>query len=157
MVLEELGIERDRVALEWVSAAEAPLFAEKITRFTERIQTLGPLFTGGGPDRQRLQRRLEAARISLAGVKLRTAFARQAKEVKEGNSYGELPDPEKLRQSLAAEMTLQEVFLALQEKKRSAPELAADLALSEEAIGTALSTLQKKKKINDDNSIVATT
>ena len=54
-------------------------------------------------------------------------------------------------------MTLQEVFLALQEKQRSAPELAADLALSEEEIGAALSTLQKKKKINADNSVVATT
>ncbi len=156
MVLDELGIERDRVALEWVSAAEAPLFAEKITRFTERIRALGPLFTDEGPDRQRLQRRLEAACISLAGVKLRTAFARQAKEVKENNSYGELPDPEKLRFGLAGEMTLHEVFLALQEKKRGAPELAAELALSEEQVGAALSTLQKKKMINADNSIVPT-
>jgi hypothetical protein len=157
MVLEELGIDRGRVALEWVSAAEAPVFAEKITGFTERIRALGPLGSREGLERQRLLRRIEAARISLAGVKLRTAFARQAKQMKENNSYDELPDPEKLRNSLAGEMTLHEVFLALQEKKRSAPELAADLALSKEQIGTALSTLQKKKKINADNSIAPTT
>ena len=151
MVLEELGIEPDRVALEWISAAEAPLFAEKITAFTEKIQALGPLFTSEG-----LQRRLQAAQIAMAGVKLRTAFARQAKQVKENNTYGELPDPEKLRQSLSGEMTLQEVFLTLQEERRSAAELAGDLDLSEEAVSAALATLQKKKKINADNSIVET-
>ena len=74
--------------------------------------------------------------------------------MKENNAYGELPDPEKLRASLAGEINLQEVFLALQEKKRTAPELVADLALSEEQVSSALMTLQKKKMIHADNSII---
>ena len=154
MLLEELGIDQERVALEWVSAAEAPVFAEKITGFTEQVRKLGLLGSSEGLDRQRLMRRIEAARICLAGMKLRSAFARQAKKVKENNAYGELPDPEKLRASLAGEINLQEVFLALQEKKRTAPELVADLALSEEQVSSALITLQKKKMIHADNSII---
>lgn len=31
-----------RFAIEWVSSAEAPRFAEVVTRFTEIIRTLGP-------------------------------------------------------------------------------------------------------------------
>ncbi len=152
--MDQLGINRERVALEWVSAAEAPRFVDKITSFTDRIRDLGPLGVSEGLDTRQLMRRIEAARISLEGMKFRSAFARQAKQVKENNSYGELPDPEKLRTGLEGEMVLQEVFLALQEEKRSAAELVSDLNLSEEQVGSALEALQKKKKIDADNSII---
>jgi len=42
MVLENLDIAPDRFAIEWVSSAEAPRFAEVVTRFTEKIRALGP-------------------------------------------------------------------------------------------------------------------
>ena len=42
-MLEYAGIERERLYLEWVSAAEGPRFAEEITKFTEKIRALGPL------------------------------------------------------------------------------------------------------------------
>jgi hypothetical protein len=154
ILLEHLGIARERVALEWVSAAEAPRFVKKITSFTSRIRELGPLGTSEGLDRPVLLRKIAAAKVSLEGMKLRTAFARQAKQAKEQNSYGELPDPEKLRNSLEGEITLQEVFLCLKEENRSASELAALLNLPEERVDSVLATLQKKKMINADGSII---
>ena len=42
MVLEDLGIDPERFAIEWVSSAEAPRFAELVTKFTEKIRELGP-------------------------------------------------------------------------------------------------------------------
>ena len=154
ILLEQLGIDQDRIALEWVSAAEAPLFVKKITSFTDRIRSLGHLGEEEGLDRERLLRKIAAARIAMEGMKLRSAFARQAKKVKETNSYGELPDPEKLRASLAGEMTLQEVFLCLKEESGTAAELAARLDIPEEQVCKAIETLQKKKKVNADLSIV---
>ena len=32
----------ERFAIEWVSSAEAPRFAEVVTKFTEKIKTIGP-------------------------------------------------------------------------------------------------------------------
>jgi F420-non-reducing hydrogenase iron-sulfur subunit len=154
IVLEQLGIDQERVALEWVSAAEAPLFVKKITSFTDRIRDLGHLGKKEGLDRERLLRKIAAARIALEGMKLRSAFARQAKQVKETNSYGKFPDPEKLRSSLAGEMTLQEVFLSLREEKGTAAELAVRLDIPEEQVCKAIETLQKKKKVNADGSII---
>ena len=154
ILLEQLGINQERVALEWVSAAEAPLFVEKITSFTKRISDLGSLGTSEGLDRSVLLRKITAAKVSLEEKKLRATFARQAKKVKETNSYGELPDPEKLRNSLVSEITLQEIYLCLKEEKRSIAELATLLNLSEERVGSVLETLQKKKKINADYSII---
>jgi F420-non-reducing hydrogenase iron-sulfur subunit len=41
-VLENLGIDPARFEIAWVSSAEAPRFAEVVTRFTEKIRQLGP-------------------------------------------------------------------------------------------------------------------
>lgn len=41
-LLEILGIEPERVRLEWVSASEGTRFAETVKDFTETIRTLGP-------------------------------------------------------------------------------------------------------------------
>ena len=42
LVLEDMGIEPERYAIEWVSSAEAPRFAQLVTTFTEKIRELGP-------------------------------------------------------------------------------------------------------------------
>ncbi|OIP28377.1 MAG: heterodisulfide reductase subunit [Chloroflexi bacterium CG_4_10_14_0_8_um_filter_46_9] len=42
MKLEQLGIERDRVRLEWVSASEGTRFAEVVTDLTQTIKKVGP-------------------------------------------------------------------------------------------------------------------
>lgn len=42
IVLEIQGVDPERFAVEWVSSAEAPRFAEIVTRFTEKIRALGP-------------------------------------------------------------------------------------------------------------------
>ena len=42
LVLEETGIHPDRFQIEWISSAEASVFADQITRFTGLIRKLGP-------------------------------------------------------------------------------------------------------------------
>ncbi|MBC7341517.1 MAG: hydrogenase iron-sulfur subunit [Clostridia bacterium] len=46
-VLEQLGVERDRVRLEWVSAAEGNIFAQVVTDMTEKVRALGPFRAAG--------------------------------------------------------------------------------------------------------------
>ncbi len=41
-VLGVQGIDPERFAIEWVSSAEAPRFAELVNRFIGRIKELGP-------------------------------------------------------------------------------------------------------------------
>jgi F420-non-reducing hydrogenase iron-sulfur subunit len=42
LMLEDFGLEPERFRLEWVSAAEAPRFAEVVTETVEKIRKLGP-------------------------------------------------------------------------------------------------------------------
>ena len=46
IVLQDIGVDPERFAIEWVSSAEAPRFAEVVTGFTEKIRRLGPLPVG---------------------------------------------------------------------------------------------------------------
>ena len=41
-VLEVQGIDPERFTIDWVSSAEAPRFADLVTRFIGKIKELGP-------------------------------------------------------------------------------------------------------------------
>jgi len=41
-LMDILGIERERLGLEWLSASEGPRFVEIIKEFTETMYKLGP-------------------------------------------------------------------------------------------------------------------
>jgi F420-non-reducing hydrogenase iron-sulfur subunit len=45
-MMKQLGIEEERVRLEWVSASEAAKFAEVTNNFTQTIRNLGPSSLG---------------------------------------------------------------------------------------------------------------
>ena len=47
-LLEAIGIEPERLRLEWISASEANKFARVIDDFVEQIKKLGPNLLGGG-------------------------------------------------------------------------------------------------------------
>jgi F420-non-reducing hydrogenase iron-sulfur subunit len=42
-LLDQFGIERDRVRLEWISASEGDRFAVVVKELTEKVRELGPL------------------------------------------------------------------------------------------------------------------
>ena len=46
-LLGHVGIDPDRVRLDWVSSSEASRFAEVVQTFTEQVRALGPLETKG--------------------------------------------------------------------------------------------------------------
>ena len=45
-IFGELGLEKDRIALSWVSASEAPRYAQVTKEFSETVKKLGPNPTG---------------------------------------------------------------------------------------------------------------
>ncbi len=42
-LVEQFGIEPERVELRWISASEGELFAQTVHEFTDKLKTLGPL------------------------------------------------------------------------------------------------------------------
>lgn len=104
MILKSLEINTHRVALEWASAAEGPVFVKLITEFTNKIKDIGTLGSSEGINREELIRKIKAASKAVEGMKLRMAFAKQAKQMKKNEAYGHLPSEEKLLTVLMNEM-----------------------------------------------------
>ena len=44
-IMETLGIDPERLHLQWISAAEGQIFAETMTNFTEKIRSMGKFLT----------------------------------------------------------------------------------------------------------------
>lgn len=135
-------MDRGRVRLEWVSAAEGPRFVRVVTDFSQRIRDLGPVGQSEGVDRRLLLRKLEAARMAAEGMKLRAAFAKQAKEMKESNA--DFPSEEKLRATLVDEMDIFETLLFLRKDKNDITELAELLNFPPERVKYCIDTLGRR-------------
>jgi hypothetical protein len=107
-LLTQAGLHPDRFALDWASAAEAPLYVELVTKFTERVKELGPLGSSDGKPLEELKAKLLAAKSAASSVKLRTQFAKLTQELRQKNDYSsqliETSMSEKLNEAILREM-----------------------------------------------------
>ena len=69
-LLEHMGVNPERLRLEWVSASEGIRFAEVMNDFTRKLKELGPLGIGEGRDVNGLKLKLEAAKNLVPYIKL---------------------------------------------------------------------------------------
>jgi hypothetical protein len=99
-VLEIAGVKPERLALEWASAAEASLYVELITKFTNQMKALGPLGGAEAIEPEALKRKLTAARAAVENVKLRTRFAKLALQLRDGNDF----TPEVIQAAMAEKL-----------------------------------------------------
>ncbi len=69
-LLEHIGLNPERLRLEWVSAGEGIRFAEIMTDFTKKLKELGPLGKGESLDEHALKLKLEAVMKLIPYIKL---------------------------------------------------------------------------------------
>jgi hypothetical protein len=96
------------LALDWASAAEAPLYVQLITAFTARIKEMGPLGASEGIPPDKLRLRLSLVKSAAASMKLRTRFSRLTQDLRKENDYSpefvESRVTEKLDEAISREM-----------------------------------------------------
>jgi hypothetical protein len=102
--------------------------------------------------------RLKAAKMALEGKRLRMVIARQAKYMKQGDTYRDIPPEHKLHKDLEKilvdESAVSGILLYLQERACSAEELASLLNLSSESVIDYFKKLEKKRLVEPDRLIV---
>ena len=69
-ILEYMGLNPDRLRIEFMSGADGNLLAEKTDEFTKQIRDLGPLGKAEGLDSKRLALKFEAARNLVPYLRL---------------------------------------------------------------------------------------
>jgi hypothetical protein len=81
------GINPERFALDWASAAEASLFVKLITNFTNHIMKLGPLGHHEGITLQEMKSNLAGAKAAVENVRLRTRIAKLVQDMRKSDDY----------------------------------------------------------------------
>lgn len=157
-MLERFQVNQGRLSLEWVSAAEGPRFVTLITNFTEQIRELGPFNSSENLGIERVRIKLTAAKMALEGKRLRMVIARQAKYMKQGDTYREIPADHKLNldweKTFAEETVSHEMLLHLRERPRPVDELVGLLELSSEDVIDYFKKLEKKRLIDSDRLVL---
>lgn len=133
-MLAYAGMNPGRLSFRNLSSAEADVFVKHVTDFSKEIRELGPL--GGEADKfplPKLKEKLEIARISLAGPKLRWVVGKKPVFIETGNKYHEIFTEHEINRTLSGividEMATHSILAALQKKPASVKELAKDLEI----------------------------
>ncbi len=69
-ILEHIGINPERLRLEWLSASEGIRFAEVMNAFTKKLKQIGPLGKGDGIEENELKSKLEKVSKLIPYIKL---------------------------------------------------------------------------------------
>ncbi len=156
-VLKDIGVDPERMSLEWASAAEGPRFVELITSYVNRIKSKGAL--GQGPDEAKgqLKRRLAAAVKAAEARKVRTSFGTLAKKLHKAGDYS----PETITEGVMAkvlpafrqERLSQEVVLCVSEEGPCTLEQLQELTGgSAEELEKITGTLVKKGTLKEEGA-----
>ena len=68
--MEHIGLNPERLRIEFMSGAEANLFAEGVNDFVKKVKELGPLGKGEGIDEKGLKFKLEAVTKLIPYIRL---------------------------------------------------------------------------------------
>ncbi len=131
-LLEQIGVNPQRLRLEWVSAAEGIRFAEVMNNVVKKLQELGPIGEGEGIEQNVLTFRLKAVENLLPYIKLverERLIVRFETEEKVIEFFKSDEGDRLFRELIADPLAISQMMLLLREKPLSAGEISERLRL----------------------------
>jgi len=154
-LLKHIGVNPERLRLEWVSAAQGIRFAEVINDVVKKVKELGPVGKGEGIDENGLKFKLEAIRDLLPYMKL-VERERLKVPVDSEAAYKEFfasDEVDRLFHELIIDpLVMSEIMLLLREKPLSAGEISATLGLNSSEASRYLNRSSRQGFIRFDES-----
>ncbi len=143
-LLDLAGIERDRIQLRRVSAAEGALFADYVKEVSQTTTELGPF------DASKYRLRLAAIERALETRRLRWLSGMEHQLSFEENVYGEKTDPELMREvldeSIQSEYHKSLILEMLELQPLSVREMAEISGLPAYTVSLRLNELENERK-----------
>jgi len=152
-LLEKVGLNPDRLRLEWVAASEGARYAEVMNSFGKQLREMGPLGKSEGLDAPTLKLKLEAVTKLIPYAKLveRERLRVRYKTEQEYEDYFASDDFERLFETLLVDkLIVSQIMLSLQKSPLSVRELADSLALDPADVTRHLSTSARQGLVRFD-------
>jgi len=154
-LLELIGVNPERLRLEWVSASEGIRFAEVMTDFTKKLKELGPLGTGEGIDGNGLKFKLEAAKNLLPYIKLveRERLRVRFDTEEEYNEFFTSDEVDRLFHELIVDkLAISQIMVLLRERPLSTGEISGILGLNPSEVSKHLNSSARQGLVRFDES-----
>jgi F420-non-reducing hydrogenase iron-sulfur subunit len=133
VLLNLIGIRRERLLLDWVSAAEGWRFAKLVTQFTHAVKNLGSL-RGNGSTPHTLDEQLAAAVRTAENDQVRWIVGKWRDLTEKENVYGEKIEPETFDELLhtvvTREFRKEHILVSLTPHGSTAAHIAGSIGVS---------------------------
>ena len=150
-----IGLDPQRLRLEWISAAEGSRYAEVMNDFSQTVKSLGPLGQGEGIDEKVLAFRLQTLQSMIPYIKL-VEVERLRVRLKSVEAVEAFYDSTELdtmfRELIADKLAICQTMALLREKPRSTAELSQLLGLSSSAISRHVNIAARQGMCRFDKS-----
>jgi len=154
-LLGHIGVNPERLRLEWVSASQGIRFAEIMTDFTKKLKEIGPLGISEGIDEKALKFKLEAVKTLVPYIKLveRERLRVHFNTDEEYKEFYSREEVDRLFQELIADkLAMSQIMLLLREKPLSTREISEVLGLSPSEVSRHLNSSARQGLIRFDES-----
>ncbi len=154
-LMKHIGLNPDRLRIEFMSGAEANVFVDTVNRFVTRVKELGPLGRGEGLDQKELKFRLEAVSRLVPYIRL-VERERMRIPVKSEEAYRKFFASEEMdrlfEETIADKLAATQIMLLLQEKPLPTAEVAKRLGLTPSQVSRYLTASSRQGLVRYDSN-----
>ena len=154
-LLTLIGLDPQRLRLEWISASEGGRYAEVMNDFSQTVKSLGPLGEGEGIDKNVLAFRMKTLQSMIPYIKL-VEVERLRVRLKSVEAVEAFYDSDEFdtmfRELIADKLAICQIMTLLREKPRSTGELSQLLGLSSSEISRHVNIAARQGMCRFDES-----
>jgi coenzyme F420-reducing hydrogenase delta subunit/NADH:ubiquinone oxidoreductase subunit E len=148
-LLEHIGLDPERLRIEWVSAGEGIRFSNIMNEFVPRIEKLGPLGKSEGLDKQELKSKLEAVTKLIPYIKL--VQSERLRPVKTEEAYKKFFTSEEFdrlfKELITDKLAVSQITALLRERPLSTGEISEILGLSPSEVSRHLPVSARNRNV----------
>ncbi len=154
-LLDHVGLNPERLKIEFMSGSESNLFVEGVNGFVKKVKELGPLGRGEGLDEKGLKFKLEAVTRLIPYIRL-VERERMRLPVRSEEAYQEFLASEELNrlfnETIADKLAISQIMLLLRERPFTTAEMAKRLGLTPSEVSKHLNTSSRQGLVRYDES-----
>ena len=154
-IMEHIGLNPERLRIQFMSGAEASLFAESVNDFVKKVKELGPLGKSEGMDENGLKAKLEAVTELIPYIRLveRERLRVSFKSEEEYHKFFTSDEFNRLFNELIVDkLAISQIVALLREKPLSTGKMAEMLGLTPSEVSRHMNTSSRHGLVRYDVS-----
>ena len=155
-ILEQIGLNPERLRIAFMSGAEANLFVDNVNSFVKKIKELGPIGTSEGMDKKGLMSKLQTVTDLIPYIRLVERERLRAPVMSEEEYYAFFDSNELKRlfnETIVEKLAISQIVSLLREGPLTTGEIANGVGLTPSEVSKHLNTSSRHKLVRFDESL----